>query len=140
MGRHCFIYLTLKPCVRTFQKAAESLKKLSALSLCILSMCMELMNRFLSHIFRLINVDETQSQEVDVGAMFREWSVQEWRETTPDFLQSTSQARHPHSNTVHIASLEIKSLLLHLKKRQQRMKVKSYIQHLKKGQYIENEC
>ena len=77
---------------------------------------MELMNRFLSHIFRLINVDETQSQEVDVGAMFREWSVQEWRETTPDFLQSTSPAWHPHSNTVHISSLEIKSLLLHLKK------------------------
>jgi hypothetical protein len=66
---------------------------------------------------RLINVDETQSHEVDVGAMFREWSVQEWRETTPDFLQSTSQAQHPHSHTVHISSLEIKSLLLHLKKR-----------------------
>ena len=64
---------------------------------------------------RLINVDEAKSQDVDIGAMFREWNLLKWRETTPDFLQSTSLAPHD-SSTVHISSLEMKSLVLHLQR------------------------
>ena len=64
-------------------------------------------------VYRLINVDESQAHEVDVSAIFREWSLQQWRETTPDFLQSTTLPA-PHSTTVQLSPLEMKSLVLNL--------------------------
>ena len=66
-------------------------------------------------IYRLINTDESVPQQVDIGTLFSEWTVLKWREATPDFLKSTPGGETP-STVVHLSPLQLKSLVLQLKK------------------------
>ena len=81
--------------------------------LCGFTLCMLLVSVGL--FYRLISVDESLSPEVDISALFREWSLQQWSETTPDSLQPLSLAG-PESTTVHLSPLELKSLVLQLQR------------------------
>ena len=67
-------------------------------------------------VYRLINTAESMSQQVDIGKMFREWSLQSWQETTPDFLKTTSNGSPSSSDTIQLSPLDMKSLVLHLQK------------------------
>jgi lysosomal alpha-mannosidase len=65
---------------------------------------------------RLINTDESVPQQVDIGTLFSEWNIAKWREMTPDFLKPTPSGGTPTNAVVHLLPLELKSLVLQLKK------------------------
>ena len=66
--------------------------------------------------YRLINTDESVPQQVEIDTLFSEWTVLEWREATPDFLKATPRGETPSSTVVHLSPLQLKSLVLQLKK------------------------
>ena len=66
--------------------------------------------------YRLINTDESVPQQVDIGTLFSEWNIAKWREMTPDFLKPTPSGGTPTNAVVHLLPLELKSLVLQLKK------------------------
>ena len=62
-----------------------------------------------------MNVGESGTHRVDISALFREWELVDWKETTPDFLKTTSQSS-PKTTIITLPPLELHSLVMQLQR------------------------
>lgn len=63
-----------------------------------------------------MNTNQGGTQQVDINTLFQEWKVVDWKETTPDFIKTTSSHAAPQTTTIKVPPLQLKSLVLQLKK------------------------
>ena len=71
-----------------------------------------------THTHSLINTDELEPQKADIDTLFSDWKILSWKETTPDFHQTSATAMNMDTSymqpIIKLQPLQLISVVLEL--------------------------